>query len=321
MRVGRFLTGGVIVLALVGGCSDHAERQQSTSAPPAAPRQPSDDGLLSARELAAADSAARMYSDSVAHRLRSIRRLSGKEIRALQRDVNRKQIAKAKALGLKAGNFEQMASLAKSGRLVRMDDTTRYWVVDTLTQSAPFLTPDAVAMLTEMGQRFQARLDSLGLPRFRMEVTSVMRTADDQADLRRINANASKIVSAHQFGTTLDVSHLRFAAPANPLPDSGVAAASDPRVAQLYALALDTVAVHNASALSAILGRVIQEMKSEGKLLVMMERQQAVYHMTVARRFPDANATRELPPDSLALNGGRDSKLELVADGRGPPTG
>jgi hypothetical protein len=27
-------------------------------------------------------------------------------------------------------------------------------------------------------------------------------------------------------------------------------------------------------------------MKSEGKLLVMMERQQAVYHMTVARRFP-----------------------------------
>jgi hypothetical protein len=320
------MTGGATLLALAGGCSDRAERRspetpRSEAAPPAARRHPSDDGLLSARELAAVDAAARTYADSVAHRLRSVRRLSGTEVAALRRDVNREQIAKARALGLSAGTSRQMASLAQRGRLVRMDDTTRYWVVDTLTQSAPYLTPDAVAMLTEMGRRFQARLDTLGLPHFRMEVTSVMRTADDQADLRRINANASKIVSAHQFGTTLDVSHLRFAAPASPLPDSGVAATSDPRVARLYALALDSVAVRNASALSAILGRVIREMKAEGKLLVMMERQQAVYHLTVARRFPSASATRESPRDSLALDGAGDHRSELVVDGLGPPNG
>jgi hypothetical protein len=321
MRVGRIVTGGVLALALAGGCSDRAQRQSSETPPPAAPQPSSDEELLSASELAAVNAAALAYADSIDHELRAVRRLSAREIAALRRDVNREQIAKAKALGLRAASFEQMASLAERGRLVRMDDTTRYWVVDTLTQSAPFLTPDAVAMLTEMGRRFQARLDTLGLPHFRMEVTSVMRTAEDQADLRRINANASKIVSAHQFGTTLDVSHLRFAAPANPLPDSSAKTASDPRAAQLYALALDSVAAHNAPALSAILGRVIHQMKGEGKLLVMMERRQAVYHMTVARRFPDATATSGLPRDSLALNGAGGHGSRSVADGRGPPTG
>jgi hypothetical protein len=34
-----------------------------------------------------------------------------------------------------------------------------------------------------------------------------------------------------------------------------------------------------------VLGRVIAEMRNEGKLLVRMEIQQTVYHMTVARRF------------------------------------
>lgn len=320
MRVGRPAAGVVLAFALAGGCSDRADRQRSETPAAAAPALATADAQLSASEMQRVEAAAKAYADSVDGQLRSVRRLSGKEVAALRRDLNREQIAKAKALGLKAASSEQMASLAKRGRLVRMDDTTRYWVVDTLTQSAPYLTPDAVAMLTEMGRRFEARLDSLGLPHFRMEVTSVMRTADDQADLRRFNANASKIVSAHQFGTTLDVSHLRFAAPANPLPDSGVANASDPRVVQLYALALDSVAAHNASALSAILGRVIRQMKAEGKLLVMMERRQAVYHMTVARRFPSAMVDRDGRRDSLALNGGRGRASESAADGRRPPT-
>jgi hypothetical protein len=169
---------------------------------------------------------------------------------------------------------------------VELPDSTPYWVVDELTQSAPYLTPDADAMLVEIGRRFQARLDTLGLPHFRFEVTSVMRTEESQAHLRRINANASRIVSAHEFGTTLDISHLRFAAPADPLPAEPRGRLDRSEVARIYAERLDSTAVHNAPALRAVLGRVIREMKSEGKLLVMMEHRQAVYHLTVARRFP-----------------------------------
>jgi hypothetical protein len=45
------------------------------------------------------------------------------------------------------------------------------------------------------------------------------------------------------------------------------------------------VADRHSSALQAALGRVLIRMREEGMLLVMMERQQAVYHTTVARRF------------------------------------
>jgi hypothetical protein len=41
----------------------------------------------------------------------------------------------------------------------------------------------------------------------------------------------------------------------------------------------------------AALGRVLQEMQREGKLLVRMERSQTVYHITVARRFPTRRTT------------------------------
>lgn len=240
-----------------------------------------------ATELALVQAAAVSHADSVARRLRSVRPLSRSETSALRRDVNREQIAQARALGIRAGSEEAMGRLAARGNLVQLPDSTDLWVVEKLTQSAPFLTPDADAMLVEIGTRFQTRLDSLGLPRFRLAITSVMRTEDGQADLRRINANASRIVSAHQFGTTLDISHLRFAAPA--VPPAGVPRTQLPTSAanRFYAEQLDSVAVRNAAALRAVLGRVLREMKGEGKLLVMMERQQAVYHLTVARRFPD----------------------------------
>jgi hypothetical protein len=37
--------------------------------------------------------------------------------------------------------------------------------------------------------------------------------------------------------------------------------------------------------MQAVLGRVLLEMRREGKVLVIMERAQTVYHTTVARRF------------------------------------
>lgn len=288
----------LIGVGLGMGCSRGSEPPPPP--PPGAPASV-DAAELARRagvELALASAAAEAYADSVDRKLRSVRPLSAAERRALTRDANREQIARARALGLRAGSEDGMARLAGAGRLVELPDSTPYWVVDELTQSAPYLTPDADAMVQEIGRRFQARLDSLGLPRFRFEVTSVMRTEESQEHLRRINSNASRIVSAHQFGTTLDISHLRFAAPADPLPTEPRGRLDRSEVARLYAERLDSVAVHNAPALRAVLGRVIREMKSEGKLLVMMEHRQAVYHMTVARRFPS-----RLAMDPAGVNG------------------
>src|SRR5687767_3766395 len=81
----------------------------------------------------------------------------------------------------------------RAGKLVRLADSTDLWVVRELDFSVPYVTPSAEAMLVELGRRFQQRLDSLDIPRFRMDITSVLRTPEKQAALRRANSNASRI--------------------------------------------------------------------------------------------------------------------------------
>lgn len=225
--------------------------------------------------------------DSVDDALGTIPMLTAQERRELRRDLNADQIARARALGVRAADSSRIEQLRRAGRLVPLEDSTRHWVLRKLEYSAPYVTPDTKAMLTEVGRRFHAQLDSLGLPPYRMEITSVLRTPETQADLRKSNANASQEVSAHEFGTTLDIARAHFSAPA---PDeiqreipSGPAVA--PQVQQIAAAALDSLAVKHSSALQAALGRVLVDMRKEGNLLVMMERRQAVYHITLARRF------------------------------------
>jgi hypothetical protein len=221
--------------------------------------------------------------DSVRAAFARVNKLKWREVWGLRRDKNAEQIAKAQSLGVRASGDAQIQRLAQQGRLVPLGDSTRYWVLRNMTHSVPYMTPDGHAMVVEIGRRFHARLDSLGLPRYRMKITSVLRTDETQAELRKINPNASQTVSAHEFGTTLDISHQRFATPA---PPSGKGAA--PPGWEMESVMLDSVGKEHFKALQAELGRAITEMRAEGALMVMMEDAQPVYHMTVARRFRGA---------------------------------
>jgi hypothetical protein len=150
--------------------------------------------------------------DSVDRALLGVRPLARAEQQRLRADVNATQLARARQLGIARG--AEVEALVRSGRLVRLADTTAHWIVRELQYSEPLVTPDAHAMLEELGERFHAHLDDLGLPRFRFEITSVLRTSDHQAALRRSNPNAAAGVSAHEYGTTVDVAYRRFAPPA-----------------------------------------------------------------------------------------------------------
>jgi hypothetical protein len=225
--------------------------------------------------------------DSVDRVLGTIPMLTQQERGKLRSDVNAEQIARARALGVPPTDSAGIVRLRRTGRLVPLEDSTRYWVLRSLEYSVPYVTPDTKAMLLEMGRRFRAELDSLGLPAYRMQITSVLRTPETQADLRQSNANASRVVSAHEFGTTLDIARAHFSAPAASDIQGAIPSAPSlpPEVQQTAAAALDSVAEKHSSALQAALGRVLLTMREEGTLLVMMERRQAVYHTTVARRF------------------------------------
>lgn len=226
-------------------------------------------------------------ADSIADALQPIPLLSGAEESALRRYLNQAHLAQARRLGVSRPEDEaELQALQQQGRLVPLD-STEYYVVRELDHSVPLVTPDTRAMLAEIGQRFHARLDSLGLPPFRYEITSALRTAETQAALRRINPNAAAGVSTHEFGTTVDIAYNSFAAPADPIIPVG--APDDPwlepylqRSAEYVA---ESVAARGSRELQAVLGRVLREMQAEGKVLVTLERGQPVYHITVGQSY------------------------------------
>jgi hypothetical protein len=276
---GNWIGMGMVALLAAGACGGDREGGPAGSADgpganasAAAPAPPEDTAAARLKIAARAD--------SVRMAFRKGRAMTREERRELRRDVNAEQIATARNLGVRASGEEEIARLRREGRLVALEDSTRWWILRDLDYSVPFVTPDTKEMLTEIGRHFHARMDSLGLPRYRMQVTSVLRTPETQADLRKANSNASQTVSAHEFGTTLDVSHVRFAA-----PDPAALATSSPAMQTEEIALLEEEAKTNAVVLQAELGRVLAKMRDEGKLRVMMERRQPVYHMTVARRF------------------------------------
>jgi hypothetical protein len=279
-------TGLLLALAL-SACGDSREGDQGTAAPqpglhaqPPAAIPPVDWTMVEARLAARAD--------SVDTLLRRVPALNGTELGNLRRDVNAVHTSRAQALGVRVR--AEVDPHVEAGRLVPLEQNTRYWQVDSLDYSVPFVTPSKHALLVEIGERFQARLDSVGLPPYRMIVTSVLRTPDMQARLRRSNPNAAAGVSSHEFGTTVDLAYRRFAPPARPVDPAefGVPTQMQPELQVLSdSLMFETARLRGAE-MQAVLGRVLLEMRREGKVLVIMERAQTVYHTTVARRLEPA---------------------------------
>ena len=122
-------------------------------------------------------------------------------------DLNDTQLAVAQAIGVPPVADREAAEKINS-RLVRLEDTDTY-VIDSLTYSIPFLIPSAKSLLDDIGRVFQDSLSSKGLNPYKLVVTSVLRTEDDVARLRKGNINATE-VSTHSYGTTFDLSYWRY---------------------------------------------------------------------------------------------------------------
>jgi hypothetical protein len=212
-------------------------------------------------------------------------------IGSIRRDMRRHLNATHVAAGRRNGvgpvrDSAHLAALVGRGDLVQLPDSTRWWVLRELDQSIPYLTPGARAALEEIGRRFHARLDEHGLPPFRLDITSVLRTSQQQSALRRRNANASATTSSHEFGTTLDIAYLSFVAPES-LDHESLAPGADgqlsrPLRADLITR-LDSLGTRHAPHLEGELGAVLQQLQRDGMVLPLRERSQPVYHITVAR--------------------------------------
>lgn len=203
---------------------------------------------------------------------------------ALRTFQNGVHVARARAMAVRVTSEAVRDSLIAAGRLVELEDSTDHWIVRRGASPA-YVVPDLRTLLGLVGERFQERLAALDLPPYRLEITSSLRTSERQAGLRENNANAAAGTSSHEFGVTVDVSYAAFAPPAEHPEEilTDVPSELRPHLERIVDLAFESVSARKSRELGAIFSRVLQEAQAEGIALVIYERQQTVYHLTVAR--------------------------------------
>ena len=236
------------------------------------------------------------YVEAAERAFESVPTLSDGEIAMLRRSRNAAHVERAQALGVPPPDTRAEAdSLADVYTLVPISTDSLYTVLPG-EYSVPLLTPSAAASLDRIAVRFREKLEAEGLPPFRFAVSSVWRTGADQAALRGQNVNAAADRSSHEYATTYDITYnpTRYSPAPDALPPPPRV---DPRVPgpfrervrrslmQRQADDLDALAADYPSRLTALLGRALIELEDEGVVLVVRERRQPVYHITVGKRL------------------------------------
>lgn len=276
-----------LAAALLVGCDPAPE---SDVAAEAAAEQQGGDGSPASADPALTATLQRSLAlaDSIEDLLRPVPLMTAAQEKRLRQHLNAAHIARARALGIRAADEAEIRRRLADGSLVRLEDSTRHWIVRRGAAARAIVTPDTRRLLVRIAERFQDHLEERGLPAYRLEVTSVLRTAAGQAALRRRNPNAAAGVSSHEFATTLDIAYEAFAPP-SPLPDGLVPGGADgpsrSQLQQVAALALESVSARKSRELTAFLAEVLASMQSEGLVLVILERQQPVFHVTLGRRM------------------------------------
>ena len=180
------------------------------------------------------------------------------------KDLNAIHLKHAKKIGIEPIDTDKEAAqkireLVKQGKLDRLNNS-KYYKVDKLSHSHPYLTPAAIELLHLIGRRFHQKLDEKNMDRYQFRVTSVLRTRESQKRLRRSNGNATTETS-HLYGTTFDIGWKK-----------------------IYRetfwgrphLVADGPAIK-------ILSETVGELRKEGYLVVVTEMKEACLHITVAR--------------------------------------
>lgn len=123
-------------------------------------------------------------------------------------DAQDVQIVAARKWGVSPVRNRVQAEKRKS-ELVYVGSSPYYVIDRGMRSSIPYLVPRAADLLQTIGRNYLDSLAAKGIPLHRIIVTSVLRTEEDVARLRRHNPNATE-KSCHQFGTTFDIAQNRY---------------------------------------------------------------------------------------------------------------
>ena len=166
-------------------------------------------------------------------------------------DVNDTHLTAAQKQGIKPVSSRDNLKTKHLTKIITCDE----YKVGNLTHSVPYLTESSASLLKEIGVRFQQELKKQGIIKHRIIITSVLRTKEDISKLRKVNGNASGN-SAHQYATTFDITYVRY--------DRQSIWGKSTRNGQL----------------ANILGKVLSELRNEGRCYIKYERKQRCFHIT-----------------------------------------
>ena len=169
-------------------------------------------------------------------------------------DLNDVHLEAAKKIGIEPVASREEAEHA-SKKMVEIK-TNDYYEVEELTHSIPYLVPEAANLLKDIGRNFQDSLKNLNASIYRIKVTSVTRTVEDVKDLKKRNSNSS-LNSAHQYGTTFDVSWARYT-----------------KVDEKDTLNIDK------DHLKMVLATVLRDLRKADRCYIKHERKQGCFHIT-----------------------------------------
>ena len=170
-------------------------------------------------------------------------------------DLNDEHLAAAQRYGLK--RTPKTRDDVNTGGLVEIKDNDYIKLWD-LKYSVPYLTKSAAQELDIISRAFHDSLANHKLLNYKLVVSSVLRTDEDVAKLRRRNGNASA-TSAHCYGTTFDIANQRYWRDDEDIQDARM---------QPYEL-------------NKVMGEVLMDRKKQGKILCKYERNQHCFHITV----------------------------------------
>ena len=89
-------------------------------------------------------------------------------------------------------------------KLVAIPEEGNGYTIEKLTHSKAFLNPRAKTILEKIANKFLEENSAT------ITVTSLTRSEESQASLRRVNSNAAKGESSHNYGASFDLSYTKF---------------------------------------------------------------------------------------------------------------
>lgn len=168
-------------------------------------------------------------------------------------DLNDAHLVYARRIGIKP--ISSTRDIIRLERPIVHIKSGDHYHIDRLTHSYPYLVPEAAELLDTIGVRFSRKLELRGGGKYSLQVTSLLRTHESVKRLSRRNVNSTSN-SAHLYGTTFDISYVRFHE------------------------AMFNTRKLNDGQLKNILAEVLLELRDQGKCLVKFERKQSCFHIT-----------------------------------------